>query len=93
MSDSFHSAVFRINNAHTCTTPVRLLRSKTTDNGTIDSERALRPALFPASLVIVGDEVFVTNLALALTPMTGDEPEEDVSRYTVSRIHIPKNLP
>jgi DNA-binding beta-propeller fold protein YncE len=45
--------------------------------------------LFPASLVIVGDEIFVTNLALPLTPATGDEPEEQVSRYTISRIRIP----
>jgi DNA-binding beta-propeller fold protein YncE len=44
--------------------------------------------LFPASLVIVDDEIFVTNLALPLTPMEGDEPEESVSRYTVSRIRI-----
>jgi DNA-binding beta-propeller fold protein YncE len=42
--------------------------------------------LFPASLVIVGNELFVTNLALPLTPAVGDEPEEDVSRYTISRI-------
>ncbi|MDB5923359.1 MAG: hypothetical protein JWN13_2295, partial [Betaproteobacteria bacterium] len=34
--------------------------------------------LFPASLVIIGDDMFVTNLALPLTPAVGDEPEEDV---------------
>lgn len=45
--------------------------------------------LFPASLVIVGDDMFVTNLALPLTAAVGDEPEEDVSRYTVSRIKLP----
>ena len=46
--------------------------------------------LFPASLVIVGDEMFVTNLALPLTPtVIGDEPEEEVTRYTVSRIKLP----
>jgi sugar lactone lactonase YvrE len=42
--------------------------------------------LFPASIVIVDDELFVTNLALPLTPTAGDEPEEDVHRYTISRI-------
>jgi sugar lactone lactonase YvrE len=47
--------------------------------------------LFPASLVIFGDELFVTNLALPLTPALGDEPEEDVTRYTVSRIKLPKD--
>jgi len=45
--------------------------------------------LFPASVVIVGDEIFVTNLALPLTGTTGDEAEEQVSRYTISRIRIP----
>jgi DNA-binding beta-propeller fold protein YncE len=49
--------------------------------------------LFPASLVIVDDRIFVTNLALPLTPTIGDEPEEDVTNYTVSRLHIPKDLP
>ncbi|HEX9181252.1 MAG TPA: hypothetical protein VF859_12695, partial [Burkholderiales bacterium] len=45
--------------------------------------------LFPASAVIVGDEMFVTNLALPLTPAAGDEPEEDVRRFTVSRLKVP----
>lgn len=46
--------------------------------------------LFPASIVILGDEMFVTNLALPLTAAVGDEPEEDVSRWTVSRIKVPR---
>ena len=45
--------------------------------------------LFPASPVIVGGEIFVTNLAIALTPAVGDEPEEDVTRWTISRIKLP----
>jgi DNA-binding beta-propeller fold protein YncE len=52
-----------------------------------------RGLLFPASLVIVDDKIFVTNLALPLTPTGGDEPEEDVTRYTVSQIDIRKHLP
>jgi hypothetical protein len=44
--------------------------------------------LFPASPVIVGEELFVTNLALPLTPAVGDEPEEDVTRWTISRIKL-----
>lgn len=48
-----------------------------------------RGLLFPASLVIVGKEIFVTNLALPLTG--GDEPEADVTRYTVSRMKIPES--
>jgi DNA-binding beta-propeller fold protein YncE len=42
--------------------------------------------LFPASLVILGDDIYVTNLALPLTSTANDEPEEDVRRYTISRI-------
>ena len=42
--------------------------------------------LFPASLVILGDDIFVTNLALPLTAAAGDEQEEDVRRYTISRL-------
>ena len=45
--------------------------------------------LFPASIVILGDDIFVTNLALPLTPTANDEPEEKVLRYTISRIRIP----
>jgi hypothetical protein len=52
-----------------------------------------RGLLFPASVVIVDDKIFVTNLALPLTMTEGDEPEEDVTKYTVSRIDIPKHLP
>lgn len=51
-----------------------------------------RGLLFPASPVIVGNDVFVTNLALPLTPAVGDEPEEDVTRWTISRIHVPEEL-
>jgi DNA-binding beta-propeller fold protein YncE len=45
--------------------------------------------LFPASPVIIGDDMFVTNLAIALTPAVGDEPEEDVKLWTVSRLELP----
>ena len=46
--------------------------------------------LFPASLAIVRDQMYVTNLALPLTAAAGDEPEEDVQRWTVSRFKLPK---
>jgi sugar lactone lactonase YvrE len=49
-----------------------------------------RGLLFPASMVIVDRWMYVTNLALPLTPMTGDEPEEDVTRWNVARIRIPR---
>jgi sugar lactone lactonase YvrE len=49
-----------------------------------------RGLLFPASPAIVDDHMYVTNLALPLTPTAGDEPEEDVTRWTVSRIRLPR---
>jgi DNA-binding beta-propeller fold protein YncE len=52
-------------------------------NGTPDG------LLFPASPVIVGNEIFVTNLAVALTDAIGDEPEEDVTLWTISKMRLP----
>lgn len=49
---------------------------------------APRGLLFPASLVISGGFIYVTNAALALTPAAGDEPEEDVTKFTVSRVSL-----
>ena len=43
------------------------------------------------SVVILEHELFVTNLALPLTPTVGDEPEEDVRRYTISRLRVPEH--
>ncbi|MGB8022547.1 MAG: SMP-30/gluconolactonase/LRE family protein [Candidatus Nanopelagicales bacterium] len=45
--------------------------------------------LFPASLSIQGRHILVTNLALPLTGAVGDEPEEDATSFTVSRLQIP----
>jgi len=49
-----------------------------------------RGLLFPASMVIVGEQMYVTNLALPLTAAVGDEPEEDVTRWTIARFKVPK---
>lgn len=57
----------------------------------IDADGSPVGLLFPASLVRVGREIYITNLALALTPAAGDEPEEDVTRWTVSRIRLLPN--
>ena len=46
--------------------------------------------LFPASPVIHDGEIFVTNLALPLNGAAGDEPEEDVTRWTISRMKLPR---
>ena len=54
----------------------------------VGGDGAARGLLFPASLVFSRGAIFVTNLALALTPAEGDEPEEDVTTFTVSRIEL-----
>lgn len=48
-----------------------------------------RGLLFPASMVVSGNFMYVANLALPLTPAVGDEPEEDVTRWNVARFRIP----
>ena len=58
----------------------------------IRNDGSPRGLLFPASVAVVDDKIVVTNLALPLTLAIGDEPEEDVTKYTVSRINIPKHL-
>lgn len=55
----------------------------------IGNDGAAKGLLFPASIVISRGQIYVTNLALPLTAATGDEPEEDVSTYTVSRFRLP----
>lgn len=46
--------------------------------------------LFPASLAIYGNDIFVTNLALTLNAAPGDEPEEAVTRWTISSVKLPR---
>jgi DNA-binding beta-propeller fold protein YncE len=46
---------------------------------------APRGLLFPASMVVVDDWMYVTNLALPLTMAVGDEWEEEVRRWSVAR--------
>jgi hypothetical protein len=49
-----------------------------------------RGLLFPASMVAVDGWMYVTNLALPLTAAVGDEPEEDVTRWNIVRIRLPR---
>jgi sugar lactone lactonase YvrE len=56
--------------------------------GGIGEDGAPKGLLFPASIVLSGGSIYVTNLALALTAPLGDEPEEDVTTFTVSRVPL-----
>ena len=55
----------------------------------IDRDGTPKGLLFPASPVIVGGWIYVTNLALPLTGSSA-EWETEVTRWTVSRIKLPK---
>lgn len=55
----------------------------------IGEDQAAKGLIFPASIVLSRGNVYVTNLALVLTGAAGDEPEEDVHTYTVSRFRLP----
>ncbi len=62
----------------------------------IGPDGAPRGLIFPASIVLSRGNIYVTNAALALTPTfsplpgpgVGDEPEEDVTKFTLSRIPL-----
>jgi sugar lactone lactonase YvrE len=54
----------------------------------VGRDGAPKGLLFPASIVISRGNMYVTNLALPLTAAVGDEPEEDVTTYTVSRFSL-----
>lgn len=56
----------------------------------IDGDGAPRGLLFPAGTAISGDWMIVANLALPLTPAAGDEWEEEVRRWTLSRFRLPR---
>lgn len=58
-----------------------------------NSDGTVNGLLFPASVVIVGSNIFVTNLALPLRG-TPDEPETSsaLTTFTVSEISIPPGL-
>jgi len=62
--------------------------AKVGDLAGIKRDGSARGLLFPASLAILRGFAYVTNLALPLTAAVGDEPEEDVTLYTVSRIRL-----
>lgn len=55
----------------------------------IAADGAPEGLLFPASTAVLGDWMFVTNLALPLTARTGDEWEEQVQRWSLSRFRLP----
>lgn len=47
--------------------------------------------LFPASSVVQGDWMVISNLALPLTPAEGDEWEEQVRTWNLVRLRLPRS--
>lgn len=58
----------------------------------IDADGAPRGLLFPAASAAQGEWMLVINLALPITAAEGDEWEEDVTRWTISRFRIPEAM-
>lgn len=60
----------------------------------INDDGSARGLLFPAGLAIANNKILVTNLAIPVHALffgvAGGEPEEDVTKYTVSFINIPE---
>ena len=56
----------------------------------IEADGSVRGLLLPGSLVIHNDKIYVTNLSAVANQIPGDEPEEAVTRYTVTRINLPE---
>lgn len=55
----------------------------------IGADGAPRGLLFPASTAVSGNWMVVSNLALPLTPVVGDEWEERVTRWNLVRFRLP----
>lgn len=68
------------------------VRARTGGFQGIDADGAPRGLLFPAASAVQGDWMLVINLALPITAAEGDEWEEDVSRWTISRFRIPASM-
>ena len=101
VSDSFQGAIYKVASATTCAVPTCPIATVAlNDRGRVIAKAGEfegirrdgtpRGLLFPASLVVVDGWMYVANLALPLTAAVGDEPEEDVTRWTVSRFRVPR---
>lgn len=66
-----------------------LIRARAGGFEGIAGNGAPRGLLFPASSVVQGEWMLVSNLALPLTPTEGDEWEERVSTWNLMRVRLP----
>jgi DNA-binding beta-propeller fold protein YncE len=68
-----------------------LIRAKAGEFQGLTPEGSPRGLLFPASTAVSGKWMVVTNLALPLTPASGDEWEERVTRWNLVRFKLPRS--
>ncbi|MDQ8020801.1 MAG: hypothetical protein REI94_03120 [Moraxellaceae bacterium] len=66
-----------------------LTRVRAGSFGGIAGDGSPKALLFPASTAVSGQYMYVTNLALPLTPAAGDEWEERVTRWNLARFKLP----
>ena len=59
----------------------------------VDAQGAPRALLFPAASAVQGRRMIVANLALPLSAATGDEWEEDVTRWNLMQFDLPDPSP
>jgi hypothetical protein len=59
----------------------------------VAADGAPRGLLFPAASAVHGRRMIVANLALPLTPVAGDEWEEDVTRWNLMQFDLPDPPP
>ncbi|WP_313929592.1 hypothetical protein [Pseudoxanthomonas sp.] len=59
----------------------------------VATDGAASGLLFPAASVVQGRRMIVANLALPLTPVAGDEWEEDVTRWNLVQFDLPDPPP
>ncbi|WP_155944485.1 hypothetical protein [Pseudoxanthomonas sp. Root630] len=59
----------------------------------VDDQGAPRGLLFPAASAVQGRRMIVANLALPLSAATGDEWEEDVTRWNLMQFDLPDPPP
>ncbi len=66
-----------------------LIRVRAGEFLAIEADGSPRGLLFPASTAVSGRYMVITNLALPLTPVVGDEWEERVTRWNLVRFKLP----
>lgn len=66
------------------------VRHRAGDFAGVDAQGAPRGLLFPAASAVQGRRMIVANLALPLSAATGDEWEEEITRWNLMQFELPE---